>query len=566
MARSTPVARIDVTPARLHALLARVQPTITADDYRELEAVVDTLVHLAEVLSQKNTSLARLRALLFGACTETTRNVLARLGLRRHARASVSSPDRADRPDADGTPPRGHGRYGAEAYTGGHHIWVPHPHLKPGDVCPHCDKGKVYRPEDSHVLVRFVAQAPIGVDVYALDALRCNLCGDVFAAPPPTDVGDEKYAASTGAMIALLKYGTGVPFYRLQQLQASLGIPLPASTQWEIVAAVATRIRPVLNELIRQAANGEVLHNDDTPMRVLSLVRKSCGDPPSESTTQAPAISAAREMAPADDVSPRRTGVFTSGIVAQCGDHRVALFFTGRRHAGENLGTVLAARAPELPPPIQMCDALSRNVPEAYATIVANCLTHARRGAVDVAVNFPVECRYVLEILRDVYAYDAQAREQQLSPAARLAFHQAHSGPLMEALHTWCRAQLDEHRVEPNSSLGEALKYFLKHWVKLTRFLTVPGAPLDNSLVERALKRAILHRKSALFYKTLNGARVGDLFMSAIHTCELNGVNPFAYLIALQQHADALAVTPSAWMPWNYREALRPSEAAWDTG
>lgn len=563
MAKVAPVARIDITPARLYALLARVQAQIPNADYRELEAVVDTLVQLAEILRKKTTSIARLRALLFGACTETTRNVLAKLGLRHGA--LTSSPDQTDRHATDGTPARGHGRHPAAAYVGGRQIPVPHPRLKPGDVCPHCDEGKVYRQQDPHVLVRFVAHAPIGVDVYALDALRCNLCGDVFTAPPPAGVGEEKYDASTGAMVALLKYGSGVPFYRLQHLQANLDIPLPASTQWEIVAAVAHRIRPVFKERTRHAANGEVLHNDDTPMRVLSLLRKALDAAP-DPAPEAPANSTADEGPPADEISPKRTGVFTSGIVAKCGDHRVALFFTGRRHAGENLATVLAERARDLPPPIQMCDALSRNVPDAYATILANCLAHARRGVVDVTIDFPVECRYVLEILRDVYAYDAQARERQLSPDARLAFHQTQSGPLMETLHAWCRAQFDEHRVEPNSSLGDALRYFLKHWTKLTRFLTVPGAPLDNSLVERALKRAILHRKSALFYKTLNGARVGDLFMSAIHTCELNGVNPFAYLIALQHHADALKATPGAWMPWNYREALRPIEASPETG
>lgn len=70
------------------------------------------------------------------------------------------------------------------------------------------------------------------------------------------------------------------------------------------------------------------------------------------------------------------------------------------------------------------------------------------------------------------------------------------------------------------------------------------------------MKRAILHRKNSLFYKTLNGARVGDLFMSLIHTCELNGANPFDYLTELQRHSVALKRYPSEWMPWNYRETL----------
>ena len=175
---------------------------------------------------------------------------------------------------------------------------------------------------------------------------------------------------------------------------------------------------------------------------------------------------------------------------------------------------------------------------------------------VEVVSNFPEECRYVLESLAEVYGYEAQAEERGLSAEERLRFHQEHSGPVMERLHAWMLAQSAEKRVEPNSGLGSAMTYCLKHWERLTLFLRQAGAPLDNNLVERALKKTILHRKNSLFYKTENGAEVGDLFMSFIHTCELNDVNPFAYLVELQKHAEEAARNPSAWMPWNYREAL----------
>jgi hypothetical protein len=115
---------------------------------------------------------------------------------------------------------------------------------------------------------------------------------------------------------------------------------------------------------------------------------------------------------------------------------------------------------------------------------------------------------------------------------------------------------LAEHKKEPNSGLGKAISYLLNHWLKLTLFLRQAGAPIDNNIVERALKRAILNRKNALFYKTLNGAAVGDLFMSLIHTCELNKANPFDYLTELQKHSEELKQKPAEWMPWNYRETL----------
>jgi hypothetical protein len=147
------------------------------------------------------------------------------------------------------------------------------------------------------------------------------------------------------------------------------------------------------------------------------------------------------------------------------------------------------------------------------------------------------------------------ARERGLTPEARLRFHQDASGPTMQALRDWLERQLGEKRTEPNSALGGAIGYTLKHWEELTLFLRQAGAPLDNNVCERALKKAILHRKNALFYKTRNGAQVGDLFMSLIYTCQLNRANPFDYLTELQRHTDELAASPDLWMPWNYRDA-----------
>jgi transposase len=257
------------------------------------------------------------------------------------------------------------------------------------------------------------------------------------------------------------------------------------------------------------------------------------------------------------DIAEERTGLFTSGIVALRDGQRVALFFSGRRHAGENLAQVLQHRAKELPPPIQMCDALSRNFPGELQTILAHCLAHARRNFIDIYESFPEQCRYLLEALALVYRNDALARERRLSPPARLHWHQRQSGPTLQQLHDWLTRQLDEKLAEPNSGLGGAIRYMLKHWDKLTLFLRQAGAPLDNNVCERALKKAILHRKNALFYKTQNGARVGDLFMSLIYTCQLNQANPFDYLTLLQQHTDQLAANPQLWMPWNYRDTLR---------
>jgi hypothetical protein len=254
-----------------------------------------------------------------------------------------------------------------------------------------------------------------------------------------------------------------------------------------------------------------------------------------------------------------RTGIFTSGIVSIGGGQKIALFFTGRKHAGENLSDILAERAAELGPPIQMCDALSRNVPEEFEVLLGNCVAHGRRKFVDVFASFPEECRYVLETLREVYRNDAVAKEQGMTAQERLAFHQAHSGPLMEELEKWLKDQIAERKTEPNSGLGKAISYWKNHWKALTLFLRVPGAPLDNNVCERGLKKVILHRKNAMFFKTANGAHVGDIFMSLIHTCEFSGADPFDYLTQLQRHAEDLSRNPGNWMPWNYKETMERS-------
>jgi hypothetical protein len=351
-------------------------------------------------------------------------------------------------------------------------------------------------------------------------------------------------------MIGLLKYGSGVPLNRLEGLQESLGIPLPASTQWEIVKELAVVVVPAYRELIAQAAQGEVLHNDDTTMTILALKRHS-----PENREPAKDFD---EAEPAQE----RSGIFTSGIVSTREGRKIALFFTGHKHAGENLTEVLKKRAKELSPPIQMCDALSRNLPKELEVIVANCLAHARRKFIDQINNFPEACRYVLETLREVYHNDALAKQKRMSPDERLAFHQAQSAPLMTEFENWMKAQIAERKVEPNSGLGKALSYMTHHFHKLTLFLRAPGAPLDHNLCERALKRAILHRKNALFYKTQNGAHVGDLFMSLIHTCQLARVSAFDYLTELKIHAAELSRNPQQWMPWNYRDTLESRNSA----
>jgi transposase len=549
---------VEVDRTRLEEVLGRAEQSLDEKDAALIRAVFQSYVYVAGLVEDQNTSLRRLRQLFFGKRTEKTKTVVGNGKPEAPEEATPSSDAAADTELAAGEPVKdrsneadtlpaapGHGRNGADAYRGAERIEVPHPSLTAGDPCPVCGDGIVYEKAPG-VWVRITGQAPLTATIYQLQKLRCHLCGEVFTAAAPAEAGERKYDATAGSMIGLLKYGSGLPFNRLDGLQGHLEIPLPASTQWDIVAAVAASLAPAFAELIRQAAQGEVLHNDDTTVKILELMGQR---------------GRSEALAGAEDADPR-TGLFTSGVVALRDGHRVALFFSGRRHAGENLAEVLKLRAAELPPPIQMCDALSRNLPGELQTILANCLAHARRQFVDVYDRFPEPCRYLLESLAVVYRNDAIAREQRLAPEARLRWHQEASQPTMQQLHDWLRRQLDEKLTEPNSALGGAIRYMLRHWEPLTLFLRQAGAPLDNNVCERALKKAILHRKNALFYKTQNGARVGDLFMSLIYTCQLNEINPFDYLTQLQRHTEQLAASPPLWMPWNYREALSDESSA----
>lgn len=514
---------LELTPEELGGLMQRLDTgTLTAEDHETIKAIIETFLALNQAVQDKDGKINKLLRMIFGAKTEKADKVLG----PSEAQVKADGEKVSDIKEKAEDKAKGHGKQGTSEYTGAEKIAVFHTELKSGDNCLLCPNGKIY-PWMPGKVVRFTGAAPLQAKLWELEKLRCNLCGEIFTAEMPKEAGAEKYDETAGAMIALLRYGSGLPFTRLEQLQESMGSPLPASTQWDIVEKVADRIYPVYEELIREAAQGDVIHNDDTTMKILDL--------------------------PKDE---GRKGCFTTGILSHVEGRKVVVFLTGRKHAGENMTDLLQKRETGLASPIQMCDALSRNIPKEFETILANCLTHARRKFVDVTESFPDECRVVIEALAVIYKNDKTAKEQNMTPKARLLWHQTESAPVMEQLHVWFKGQFDDKKAEPNSGLGKAISYMLKHWEPLTLFLRVEGAPLDNNLCEQALKRAILHRKNSLFYKTSHGAYIGDLFMSLIHTCKMTQINPFDYLVALQKNSAEVFRTPHNWLPWQYKAAL----------
>jgi len=521
---------IEITDKDGDEILQRLESRkLTEQDYEILRWLLQTFFKLNALLERKKISIKRLKKLFF-IKTEKAKDVVKELVSPEKDRSSVLGNEANSSPPAEDKKKKGHGRNGVSAYGGLEQKEIRSTEVSVGDICPDCEKGKLNELRPCRV-VRIKSQPPICGTVYKLERLRCKLCGKVFKTPLPVEAGKEKYNAETGAMLAVLKYGNGFPFHRLANFQGNFNIPLPASTQWDIIEQTANRVYPVFLKLVDMAAQGKVMYIDDTRVKILSHQKeKKKGD--------------------------KRRGTFTTGIVSRVGNREIVLYFSGEKHAGENLSELLEKRSQSLGPPIQMCDGLSRNLPKEVETILVNCLSHGRRKFVELYDSFEPQCRIVIKELGKVYHNESITQEMQMSPEERLQFHQEKSKPIMDRLKNWMDQQIEGNIVEPNSSLGEAINYMRKRWELMTGFLYIENAPLDNNVTERALKKAILNRKNAYFYKTEIGAAIGDIFISLIQTCIQAKVNVFEYLTVLQKNTMRVLNEPQNWLPWNYRETF----------
>ena len=546
----------------LLAWMARVKaalPEAAAEDVAILGVVVVTYLFLVDALSKARVRLGRLKRWLFGGRSERKDSLFPGEQNDRGSGPSGGSGGDGGRGSKNETPGtkgrKGHGRRGTKDYTGAQRTPVPHPTFEKGCPCPDeaCD-GKLYCIKNkAREIPRFFGQALLIVKIWLQELWRCNLCERLFGAPLPPEANGDKYDVSAVVMLAVARFAYGLPAYRLEQHQESAGVPIAASVQTALLRGAYEKLPSLFDELVRQAAQFDAFHNDDTGMKVLDLLAKI----KAEQSSPGAATGAKKK-------EKLRTGIHTTGIVAISLAHgyQIALYFTGRKHAGENLADVLAKRAPGLPLPIHTSDGLDHNKPKDINVITTKCVVHARRQFVDIKSSFPEQCRYVIERIAEVYHVDDLAKERGLSADERLLLHQEKSGPVMDSLRRWLVDQLLEGVEEPNSELGLAIQYMLRLWEPLTKFLRVPGVPLDNNPVERILKAAIRHRKNSLFYKTEKGARVGDFFMSLFETCDLNGVDKIHYLTTVLSNVERVREAPGSWMPWNYQAMLpKPTDA-----
>lgn len=314
-----------------------------------------------------------------------------------------------------------------------------------------------------------------------------------------------------------------------------VGGPVPEATQGDLLEEVGNCAAPVFRYLERLAAHGEVIYQDDTAVRVVALMEEN-----------------------RQPEAPARTGRYTTGLIAAVEGRRMCLYYAGRQHAGENRAALLSKREPQRGKPLVMSAAVASNAADEQTLIRCHCLAHGQRKFRDLDEVFPGESAGVTQGWRQVFAQEEKAREQPWSAEERLAYPQTYSGPLLDGLKEGLEQQGTERTVEPNSSLGQAIAYLLKHWVPLTRFLTVPGAPRDNNGAERARKLGIRQRKNSRCYATEQSASIASLLTRVIAPCVPAGGNAVAYRGAVQTHRHAVFADPAAWLPWPYPAALGP--------
>lgn len=423
---------------------------------------------------------------------------------------------------------KGHGRNGEKDFPGAKKEFHPLTDKKNGDKCPECKRGKLY-PVAPGTFIHFTGQCPICGTIHETEKLKCNTCGKVFEAALPEKLGGKKYDETADASIALQRYGLGVPNYRLAKWQKDMGVPLAASTQWARLEELGTSCYPIFEYLKEFAKDGTLYHIDDTGNKILDLQKEL------------------------RETTSKRKGIFTTGVIVKIKGKVINLFFTGNKHAGENIASLIKESTSEM---ILMSDALSRNCPKDFIGIWCNCLTHARRGFYDLKNEHNKMVGYVLYLFGKIYYYDELAKKRNYSPGERLILHQKKSTRVIHKLRRWCLKMFYLKKVEPNEELGGAIKYFLTHFEKLTEFLRVPGVPLDNTAAERLLKASILHRKNSLFYKSQLGAYIGDMMMSLIQTARAANVDVFNYLVEVHKHRAAVKSSPELWSPWNYQQNL----------
>jgi transposase len=538
---------IKITPEQLHQLTEAIRASNL--DPKIGEMLIDNISGnqwLVVALEKGQMSIKKLRA-LFNITTESSIN---RKNCKPDSDTTIDDSESATEQPEDSSDNlgddsaskpkkrKGHGRIKASAYEGAEMVEVLHPDLTRGGRCPEefCD-GKLYELSEPGIMLQITGSPSAKATHYQLQKLRCSVCELIFTAPLPEGVEDVKYTTSLIAMLMINKYFMSIPLYRQENLQSYLGVPLPASTQWELMAQHEDVLKVLYHAFEYDGAQARGISIDDTKARILEQIAKN-----------------KKAQKKSDKAS-----CFTTGIVCAHDDHMSYIFLTDNQTAGKSVAPFLRLRNPKLPVPYLMCDALTANIPHEISEdlyLLCHCLTHARRQFYELPNGYDDLADEVMRMIGKIYDHDALTKT--MSAEERLAYHQKHSQPIMDELHTYLSKQ--EKEFEPNGVAGCAINYILKRWSELTQFLRHAYVPLDTNLTERALKLIIQIRKSCMFYKTLNSAKIAGYIQTALYSAAQNEVNPYQYIKAILDNKEAVMKAPDKWFPWNYHATLAPLE------
>ena len=456
---------------------------------------------------------------------------------------------------------RGHKKFsGAEKK---YHIFDPN--FIQDSPCPCCGESNRLYSLTPAVTVLFSGNSPVVPKVHITEKARCKSCGVTVGAPVPVEVENSlgRFLPSAVAQFALQRFHLGFPHSRMETLTNLYEQHIPDSNQWGAIDSAAMEMEPLLECLAHNVANAKWIGIDDAKARVIELNKKICTEIKTAKDEQEARTGIQSTLHEKDF----RTGVQSTVFVANTfSNHNITFYMTGRNHQGENKAAILELRTNSTPP-IIMTDAANKALMKIknsnnIETIDTNCLQHFRLKIHEVAKNFPKEAKYLLEEIAKVYRNDSYCKKQGLNDLHRLAYHCAHSEPIMTNLEHFIKKELKENpRAEPNGEYAKkVLNYAINHWSRLTGFLKYSGAALDNNPTERKTKPVVRYRDNSKKYLTEHGASIGDFYMSLIETCQLNNLNPKDYLEFCITHRKLIPDDPELFLPWNYLETKRELE------
>jgi transposase len=372
-----------ISQEQMDNFLAAIMDSNISAEYAELAKM---LIHgnawMARQLELGQLSIAKLRKLFQIQGSE-----------KASSRKPQNDPASSTNKGSDDSDNKGHGRNSADAYAGAEIIEIEHPELSPGDTCPAeaCD-GRLYEVSEPGAFVQVTGSPLARATRYNLQKLRCAVCEIIYTAPLPEGISDRKYDANFVAMLMINKYFMSVPLYRQDRLQSHLGIPLPASTQWDLMVAHEPMLKALYGAFTQDAANGVALCYDDTSVKIMSEIK-------------------AAKLAEKGTKSEHTC--FTTGIVSLHEDHRTYLYITDNRTAGKCIADIMGQRDAQLDPPIMMCDALAANIPQGIAEdlyILCFCLVHARRQFYELPNGYDDLADKVIGLIGTIYEHEAHTK------------------------------------------------------------------------------------------------------------------------------------------------------------